>query len=169
MKNKIVKEILEGILFRAMLASVLAGMIKASAASADTDLPEEYVRYCEEAGKAYGICPELIMAVIEKESDGNPDAVGQAGEIGLMQVYPKFHMGRAQDLGVYNLFDPEGNILVGTDYLAELFAEHQDAGTALMIYNGVDNAAERGKKGNYTKYAEEILERAREIEIQHGK
>ena len=139
------------------------------AAWADTELPKEYISYCEQIGQSYHICPELIEAVIEEESGGDPDAVGDAGEIGLMQVYPRYHRVRAEHLGVYNLFDPHGNILVGTDYLSELFKEYEDMGTVLMIYNGTDEARERGRKGNYTNYAKRIIERAEQLERIHTK
>ena len=113
--------------------------------------------------------PELLEAVIEEESGGNPDAVGAAGEIGLMQVYPKYHRMRAGHLNVYDLSDPEGNILVGADYLAELFKEYGDIGTALMVYNGVLDAEERGKRGSYTDYAEKVMKRAAQLERLHKK
>ena len=38
-------------------------------------------------------------------------------------------------LGVSDLYDPYGNILVATDYLVELFEKHGDIGLSLMIYN----------------------------------
>lgn len=110
-----------------------------------------------------------MEAVIEEESGGNPDAVGKAGEIGLMQIYPQFHLERAKRLGARNLFDPKGNIFVGADYLAELLLEHGDVGTALMAYNGVKDAAERGKTGDYTDYARNILKRSEHLERLHGK
>lgn len=143
--------------------------ITANAESADTELSKEYIYYCEEAGQVYDICPELIQAIIERESAGNPDAVGAAGEIGLMQIYPRYHLARAQRLNIYDLFESEGNILVGADYLAELFAEYQDMGTVLMIYNGTEDAELRGSNGDYTDYAEEIMQRAEELERLHGK
>lgn len=162
------REFLEGIALGAIVFSMLIMSAKASAAGG-RGIPKEYVLYCEEAGRAYGICPELLEAVIEEESGGNPDAVGAAGEIGLMQIYPKFHLERAERLGARCLFDPKGNIFVGADYLAELFSEYEDAGTALMVYNGVKDAAERGETGDYTDYARNILKRAEHLERLHGK
>ena len=169
LKNKIVKELLKGTLLGIMVASMFAGIVKINAAFADTWIPEEYIRYCEEAGQKYNICPELLEAVIEEESSGNPDAVGQAGEIGLMQVYPEYHWERMGRLEVNYLFEPEGNITVGADYLAELFLEYGDVGTALMVYNGVEDAVWRGEMGYYTDYARRILKRSEQLERLHGK
>ena len=169
MKNRVSKKMIKGAAISILVSELLVGAIVINAAWADTELPEEYISYCEEIGQAYHICPELIEAVIEKESGGDPDAVGELGEIGLMQVYPKYHMVRAEHLGVYNLFDPQGNILVGTDYLAELFKEYEDICTVLMIYNGTEDARERGRKGNYTNYAKRIMKRAEQLERIHTK
>lgn len=167
--HRFFKEILEGAAAGVLLVSVFCGVVKINAAGADTELPQEYIQYCEQAGQAYSLCPELLEAMIETESGGNPDAVGQAGEIGLMQIYPEYHISRAERLGVTYLFDPQGNILVGADYLAELFLEYGDAGTVLMVYNGVGDAAERGERGDYTEYAEDVLKRTEQLERLHGK
>lgn len=169
MKRRIVKEILEGAALGVLFISIFCGVVIINAAGADTKLPQEYIQYCEQAGQAYGICPELLEAVIEEESGGDPDAVGQAGEIGLMQIYPKYHTERMQRLGIMDLSEPEGNILAGADYLAELFYEYGDPGTVLMYYNGTKNFEERGKAGDYTEYAESILKRSEQLERLHKK
>ncbi len=166
---KTAREFIKGVALGAVAVSVCFGAAQINAADADTELSAEYQMYCEKAGQAYNICPELLEAIIETESGGNPDAVGEAGEIGLMQIYPKYHRVRAEHLGVYCLFAPYGNILVGTDYLSELFREHEDVGTVLMIYNGTENAEELGQCGEYTAYAEKILRRTEELERLHGK
>lgn len=168
MEKKLDRAII-GVSVMAAVCMMFGIAVTANTESTDTKLSEEYVYYCEEAGKSYNICPELLQAIIEAESGGDPDAVGEAGEIGMMQIYPVYHQGRALHLSVYNLFDPEGNILVGADYLAELFAEYQDMGTVLMIYNGTEDAELRGSNGDYTDYAEKIMQRAEELERLHGK
>lgn len=169
MKKEMLMEIAKGITLGVVVLFALIGSAAIYASGIDLKLPEEYTQYCEEAGRIYNICPELLEAIIEAESGGDPDAVGQAGEIGLMQIYPRYHVERSQRLNVYDLFEPEGNILVGADYLAELFAEYQDMGTVLMIYNGVEDAKLRGNNGDYTDYAEEIMQRVEELERLHGK
>lgn len=163
------KEVAEGIAIGGMLVSIFLGAVKINAAGADTDLPELYQAHCEEIGQAYNICPELLEAIIETESNGNPDAVGEAGEIGLMQIYPKYHTDRAERLDVYNLFFPYSNILVGADYLAELFEKYGDIGTVLMVYNGTSDAVERGQQGDYTDYAKKVMKRAEQLERLHQK
>lgn len=163
------KELSKGAALAVLVTGIVAGTVKINAAGTDTSLPELYQVHCKEIGRKYDICPELLEAVIEEESSGDPDAVGAAGEIGLMQVYPKYHLDRAERLGVSNLFSPKGNILVGADYLAELFREYEDMGTVLMIYNGTADAVELGEKGEYTEYAKSIIKRTEQLERLHKK
>ena len=72
-------------------------------------------------------------------------------------------------LGVTDLFDPYDNILVGVDYMAELFERYEDAGTFLMVYNGDSRAKDLQATGELSEYAEWILNRSAELERQHGK
>ena len=100
MKYGIVKDIWNGVLMGAAVSAMLFGAAKVNAAGAKEGIPEAYIQYCREAGSVYRVCPELLEAIMEEESGGNPDAVGSAGEIGLMQVDPKYHKGRGERLNV---------------------------------------------------------------------
>lgn len=137
--------------------------------SADTYIDEEYQEYCVEIGEMHGICPELLMAMIEAESSGNPKAANGSCK-GLMQVSEKWHTDRMKRLGVSDIYDPYGNILVATDYLLELFEKHGDVGMVLMVFNGDSRANDysEGKCG-LSGYAKKILERSEHLERIHGK
>jgi len=63
-----------------------------------------------------GLDPELILAVIVKESSGRADAQSGQGAQGLMQLMPA----TAAELGVKDSLDPEQNIEGGSKYLAYL-------------------------------------------------
>jgi hypothetical protein len=66
-------------------------------------------------------------------------------------------------LGVTDLFDPYGNVLVGVDYLAELLAEYGDMGMALTAYNAGPSGAYEYyfSNGIYAnEYAEAVLEQS---------
>lgn len=108
------------------------------------------------------------MEMIETESSGKPDAEN-GGCYGLMQIYTKYHKDRMERLGVSDIFDERGNILVGTDYLAELCEKYEDMYLSLMIYHGESEAIEKWKNGEKSDYAETILERSHELEKLHGK
>lgn len=151
---------------------ILAGLIalsvlvdrKVEAAERRADLEAYIERVCE----PYNICPELVEAMIERESRWNPKA--QNGDcMGLMQISERWHKGRMMALGAKDLKDPFDNIDVGVDYLRELFGRYKDPGMVLMVYNGDSRAKDLQATGNLSEYAEWILTRSAELEREHGK
>ena len=52
------------------------------AKAAELPVDEKYGAYCEEIGAKYNICPELLEAIIEQESSGNPNGTPLTGKIG---------------------------------------------------------------------------------------
>lgn len=151
---------------------VLVGLIVASALVdrkvEAAERQEELEEYIEAICEPRNICPELIEATIERESRWNPNAVN--GDcMGLMQISEHWHRERMERLGVTDLFDPYDNILVGVDYMAELFERYEDPGITLMIYNGDSRAKDLQATGNLSEYAEWILTRSAELEREHGK
>lgn len=155
----------------AILSIIIAFFVnsKVYADAEDTFLSDAAIDACEKYGEEYEICPELLMAIAEAESSGNPNAENGSCK-GLMQVSEKWHKDRMGRLGVEDLFDESGNILVATDYLYELFKKYEDVGMALMVYNGDSNAKDymRGT-AELSKYAQKILERSAYLEELHGK
>lgn len=149
-----------------LMAAVLTPVTTASAEN-DTWISEEAQEQCITYGEEYGICPELLMAIIEQESSGQAYAENGSCK-GLMQVSEKWHKDRMKRLGVTDIFD--GNVLVGTDYLAELFAENDDLYWVLMAYNGgIDYANRMYEAEKYSRYAVSIANRSAELERLHGK
>ena len=147
----------------------LISVLSANGFEADTYIAEEYQDYCEEIGEMYCVCPELLMAMIETESSGNPDATNGTCK-GLMQVSEKWHKDRMERLGVKDIYDPYGNILVATDYLMELAEKYEDVGMVLMVYNGDSRAHSYWNgKADLSNYAAKILYRAEMLERIHGK
>lgn len=134
----------------------------------DTWITEEYQEYCVEIGGKYNICPELLIAMIERESNGKARASNSAGDTGLLQVNPRWHYSRMERLGIVDLYDPYSNITVAADYLAELFKQNDDLYLVLMKYNMDPKTAEElCRQGNYSEYAMEVSERAWELEKIH--
>jgi soluble lytic murein transglycosylase-like protein len=100
-----------------------------------------------------GVDPAIVKAIIMEESGGNPNALGDNGEsIGLMQIQPKHHKKRMEELGIVSLFDPQENVIVGCNILAELYDKYGNYEDALSVYNSGNT--EDGKA-----YAERILNR----------
>ena len=131
-------------------------------------VPEEIERICIQYGKENGIAPELLEAVIWKESRFQPEVVNAAGTChGLMQISKGSHRNRMDRLGVTDLYDPESNIAVGTDYLRELFEANEDVATVLELYNGDGSAA--GDPNRDSGYAKKVIAIANALERAHFK
>lgn len=155
------------VVFLLIIMTLSVSFISA-ARPAETYISLEAQEVCAKYGEEYGICPELLMAIIERESAGQTDAEN-GGCKGLMQISDRWHMDRMERLGVTDIYDVDGNIHVGTDYLAELFEEYGEVTTVLMVYHGERNAVEKSENGEISKYADWILTRSAELERRNGK
>ena len=81
--------------------------------------------------QAYHVPLELVAAVIQAESNWNPNAVSKKGAAGLMQLMPA----TAARFGVHNRFDIQENIHGGVAYLAWLIhLFHGDLRLAVAAY-----------------------------------
>lgn len=137
-------------------------------ANAGSDHQGDWKEYIERLCEDKDILPELVEAMIEKESSWDPAAVN-GNCVGLMQVNKEIHK---ELIGDRDMTDPYDNIYVGVTILEELLHKYGEAAPALMFYNAgySDNygigAYEDEKLSNY---ADEILKRAEELERLHGK
>lgn len=119
--------------------------------------------FITEVAQRYDLDPNLIRAIVEHESKYNPNA--ENGQYkGLMQVGYKWHSKRMAKLGVTDILDPYGNLLVGCDYLSDLLDRYDDPSLALMAYAAGDKAAqEEYNTTGPSNYAKQILQRAQEL------
>lgn len=124
----------------------------------DAEMQEWIWNYCNDKN----ISPALVMAMIERESSCNSACIGDYGNsFGYMQIYKKWHIDRMEKLGVTDLLDGKQNIMVGVDYLLELFQENPDATWVLNAYNG--GRAYANRKSD-TDYSVDVLDRSAVLE-----
>ena len=161
------KRLLAGVLAILMCFSSVQ-MVDAKTTAKETWISKTAQAACVEYGSEYGICPELLMAIIERESSGKAN-VSNGSCIGLMQISSRWHADRMEKLGVTTLYSERGNVHVGADYLADLFEDCGDAALALMIYHGESNAVSKYERGEISSYASGILERSAQLERLHRK
>jgi soluble lytic murein transglycosylase len=95
----------------------------------------------EEAQKAH-IDPLLVLALIRVESAFDPEALSDAGALGLMQLRAPTLRRELQRAGLphLDLRDPAANVVAGVRYLRRLIdAFGHDEDVALMAYNAGPN------------------------------
>jgi hypothetical protein len=105
-------------------------------------------------GRMHNIDPELLEAMAEVESGGDPLSVSPKGALGLMQLMPT----TASEFSVLNPFNPVANVSGAADfldYLRNRFANNpnlQGLPALLAAYNAGPGAVE--KYGGIPPYAE---------------
>lgn len=137
---------------------------------------ELYFSYADEitSREVYDFYPDLnnlVKAIMVVESNCQPDVVSSAGCIGPMQLSPYWQADRAKRLGVTDLWDPYGNILVGVDFLRDLYFNYanQDMPLALMMYNMDFSSARKVRSsGQLTSYAVKVFQVFKEMEMDEG-
>lgn len=116
--------------------------------------------YVDNICNKYDVEPGLIKSIIYQESRYNPN-VRNGYCVGLMQVSTYWHNSRASKLGITDFYDPYNNILLGVDYLSELFHKYKDKRLALMLYSMDNNVAFRMyNRGEISDYVKTVLEMA---------
>jgi soluble lytic murein transglycosylase len=102
----------------------------------------------KQEAKRYGIDPYLAAALIRQESVFNPTAVSRVGARGLMQLMPATGqlISRQQGGGsvtANDLFNPDLNIKLGMNYLAQMIGQLGKFEYAAAGYNAGPNRAKR--------------------------
>ncbi len=123
--------------------------------------------YVSNAALKHGVDKQLVLAVIWRESNFDPNARGLAGERGLMQIMPaaaddfvKFT--KVEKFEYDDLFNPEINVHAGTWYLSRALKRWESRDNpipfALAEYNAGRKHALRWAAGNTNMTAEEFIE-----------
>jgi soluble lytic murein transglycosylase-like protein len=124
----------------------------------------KYDPVIERYADRYGVDPVLVRAVIQVESDFNPNCVSHKGARGLMQLMPA----TARRYGVARIHDPEENIRGGIHYLADLLQMFSsDLPRVLAAYNAGENAVAR--YGGIPPYEETSTYVQRALTVYYGR
>jgi soluble lytic murein transglycosylase-like protein len=115
--------------------------------------------YIADEAHAQNVPVRIVQAIVEVESGGNADAVGAAGEIGLMQIMPATALQMGYTGLPSGLFLPSVNIHYGTKYLAWQLKRYRDLATAIAAYNS-GTAVKVGGKFKNQGYVDKVLHAA---------
>ena len=145
------------------LGVLAASEVVITASSSDPEcepMPESAISpIIDAAARKHDVQPQLVRAVIERESAFRPCATSAKGAQGLMQLMP----GTATDLMVRDPFDPAQNVDAGTRFLKQLIDKYNgDLAQALGAYNAGPSAMDQGKAPAYPEtrgYVNWILDR----------
>ena len=123
------------------------------------DLQDVMRTACEEYGCPYS----LALAVAEVESHFDMDAVGSAGEVGIMQLNPGPENTYWVNLEAETNQDPTtpaGNIVCGVYLLGAHLVHYGDTEKAVMAYNMGNAGAERAWENGVTstEHSEKVME-----------
>jgi hypothetical protein len=114
----------------------------------------EVVRLVRDLAPEYGLDPELVLAVVEAESNYNPNALSPKNAQGLMQLIPE----TAKRFGVVDVWDPKQNLRGGMAYLRWLLKHFDgDLKLALAGYNaGEESVLQYGGIPPYSETQEYV-------------
>lgn len=134
-----------GILFKTAIVAILMALLLIAAADALTRTLEEkrereVLPLVLSYSKTYELSPALVLAVIKTESGFRPNAVSEAGAMGLMQLMPEtfLYLSTEKLKETHHesaLFDPDVNLRFGCYYLSYLFERFDDLTTVIAAYN----------------------------------
>ena len=128
------------------------------------DRRSQYDRMIERYADQFNVDPILVRAVIQVESDFNPQCTSGKGARGLMQLIPE----TAQRYGVKDIYDPEQNIRGGVAYLSDLLGMFSyDLPRALAAYNAGEGAVTR--HGGIPPYNETMKYVKRALTVYYGR
>ena len=128
----------------------------------DIPLATELQDFVRDEAEQRGVPPELILAMMDQESDYRTNLVSGTNDYGIMQINKVNHETLSKILGVTDFLDPEQNIRCGTYMIGELLAKYDgDMHRALTSYNRGESGANKyfKKNGTYeTSYSRSIIE-----------
>lgn len=97
----------------------------------------------------YDLCYEnnvpmsLIIAMMDKESEFNSQAISKTNDYGLMQINSSNHEWLREKYKVQDFLNPYENVFCGIKIMGELLAKYGDEHKALMAYNMGEDGAKR--------------------------
>lgn len=164
--------LLIGLVLWGIYNRVTGGPVKVEGISALPNQVRQWVGMAQQWSKLYGIPWQITVAVIWQESGGDPNARGDAGEIGLMQlkeIAVRDLVRQGYDTATDWKVVPEANIKNGVAYLhlqrtrtgTLVDAVGRKKADALEAYN--EGFSQAVKDVSVDSYTTAVLEKAKKL------
>lgn len=127
----------------------------------DEDL-QEFVFYLS---AAYEMDFTFVMALIQQESNFQPDIVSATNDYGMMQINAVYHPYLKEQLAITDFLNPYDNVRAGTFMLRKLFERYENPAKVLMAYNmGESGASRLWEQGIFEiNYSKSVLQIQQEL------
>jgi len=121
-----------------LIAGLFAGKVVIGTSDCDFltilfHVQQNYNKY-KDLFESKGITQETILAQIKKESNFDKFKLSDKNAVGLMQVLPTTAKIYEKNIDIYDLFDIDKNIKVGTSHLAWLCKHYETKQEILQRY-----------------------------------
>lgn len=131
-------------------------------------LPSRSEAFCfEEAGKIYGVSPQLLWSIAKAESDFNPRAINFRSDtdydFGLMQIHTSWAKKLGEDVW-QSLGDPCQSVKVGAWILAQCIRQHGLNWKGIGCYNAISE----DKQKIYAKKVISILNQVNQPKLERN-
>lgn len=123
---------------------------------------QEFIFYLSQA---YEMDFTFVMALIQRESNYNPDAISKTNDYGLMQINEINHPYLQEQFGITDFTEPYDNVRAGMFILRKLFEKYETPEKVLMAYNmGETGASRLWKQGIFeSNYSKSVLQIQQEL------
>lgn len=126
------------LIFSAVLIGFFLAVLPAKSSWATPAPGMAFERYFKGAERMYNLPPGLLSRMAYQESRYNPDAKGASGEVGIMQITPRWHPN-------VNPNDPEESIYYAGFLMRKYYNEFRNWSAAIAAYNwGETNVRNKG-------------------------
>ena len=127
-------------------------------------LSDELQQYTYETATKYSVNYDLILAIMQTESQFNNVISDNGEDIGLCQINAVNAEWLYQEHGIYNLMDERQNIEACAIILSKLQGQFNDESHVVMAYNlGAAKAEKYISSGKITEYTKKVYENMKEI------
>ena len=130
----------------------------------DIPLSDELQQYTYETAEKYGVNYDLMLAIMQTESQFTNVISDNGEDIGICQINTINAEWLYTDYGIYNLMDERQNIEACAIILNKLQEQFSNESHVVMAYNlGAGKAEKFIRSGKITEYTEKVYENMEEI------